>query len=590
MLRVLAVLLLLLAVAPAAHGAGWGGSVAVPSSNLDPDVGGLHFGPDGNGLLWWEQSSGLYRVSQTTDGGASWGAPTLLAMEDLEIGVDGAGNRVFAWVGGGMVRIQRSGPTGVPGGAYAQYAVPGGAAELSLAVQADGDALVAWTGGSFSASTAGAGFWPAGAATPNPGQELLRGTNGATHPLAVLDPDRRAVVAFRMSLRRWQATAADASQPTPFAVPTDHGAGGGALGGQAADGRALLAYTELVLRPDTSQDYARVMVAGRAPGGAFGGFSPLQGTRTDSVRFALLPRQVAVAATGDALLAWDTGPMELPPGSCASNLGAYKAWAATGSIGASGAPGLAAAQLHGATNGDDPWGAIGPDGRRALVFEEIVDCPGGVSGLPLSRTLFAAAGSPLPIAAPPRTLEALAFRGDGQLYGIYNTGSPSFSLAGVAYDTGAPLAPTPPGPGPAPGPGPPAPAPAPRGPVVTIAVVPTSVRVTASVVEVKLQLPEPGDITLDLLARGSGLVRAAAAARRGRRRRRRAPRPVLIGSARRRVARAGLVTVGIRLTRRGRRTLAARGRLAVTLRTTFKPASGGRAVSTSRAYTLRAPR
>ncbi len=598
MRRLLASLVLALVLAPAAHAAGWGAPVAIPQSNLDPDVGGVWFGPENRGLLWWETSPGLHRVAASADGGASWGAPTSpLAIEDLEIGADAAGDRVFAWSGGGFVRIQRGGSAAVPGAGYAQLAVPGGPDEISLAVQGNGDALVAWSGGASSNGTAGAAFWPAGAALPNAGQELLRSANGASHPLAVLDPDRRAVVSFRMAFRRWQATAADASQPTPFGAATDLGDGGGAIGGQAADGRALLAVTEIVLTPDRrSTDYQRVAVATRAPGGTFAGFAPLQGSQTDSVRFALNPRQVLVAPTGDALVAWDTWPMTLPPGSCADNLPAYKAWAAVGRLGAGGGAGLAPATLHGGTTqGDEPWGAVGADGRRALVFDEIVRCTaGGVLDLPISRPLFAASGTPALIAAPPAELEAMAFRGDGQLYGIYNTGTPSFSLAGVLYDTGVPLTPPgPPAPGPpgpsAPGPGP-APGPVPRGPVVTIPVVPSSVTVTARAVEVVVRVVEPGDITLDLLARGSGLVRASAAARRGRRRGARRARPVLVGTARRRLARAGTVTIAIRLTRRGRSTLASRRRLAITLRTTFRPLSGGRAVVSSRAYTLRPPR
>ena len=283
----LGAVLVALAAADTAAAEGWGTPVPLPGAETQARdrAMSLTFDAAGHGAAVWTTDSA--KVSRTSDGGASWAVPDQVpgVPGAIEVALDGAGNRVYAFLSNTGLRIVRTKPDGAPGAATFAN-VPSSARTVSLAVNPAGDALVAWTSDNTS-GLAGTVFWATGQPAPNAGQTFT-GADTASSPLAVLDPGRTAVFAFQRGRRMMQVTTADASaQPFGAETPLTDGASevGGVRGAQAPDGRAAIAWYEISTIPPNANGqtvrydlYASTRIAGRA----FGGPQHVDGSTTSA--------------------------------------------------------------------------------------------------------------------------------------------------------------------------------------------------------------------------------------------------------------------------------------------------------------------
>jgi hypothetical protein len=557
---------------------------------VSPGSGGeqphLFFDPVGNVTAWWGDPVG---VSSSADGGATWSAAaTPPGFPDvLGVAGDAQGGRVFAWPAGSGIRVMRTGPTGLPvGNAYATIALgPVSANDVSVAVNRSGDALIAYTtlqGGSFSNGQGGASFWPAGQPAPNPGQWIASSTSSSFAPNAILDDDRYAVAVWQSDQTVVQSVAANANGANPFGPPTTVGSGGGPKTAQAFGGRAVLSWQENlpVPAPDPGfgSNYTRLLGATRAPGQPFGAGAVIGGDAKDFVVVA--PGSVAIAPTGRFVIGFATVVNRTGGLQCKDIRGNWRARASTGTIDANGMTQFASSVVGGGgtVNAFQPYVAAGPDGRLIASWNQNEDCgPADNGANPTQRpgVAFAPPDGPFaPTPQPPGWVGALGFRTDGTAYAIAGSVPVLDSnLFGVPYDTGVPfISPAAPAPSPAVIPTPPTP------PGTTVGVSPPkfiSARPQAGGTLKLTFTSDPGDLSFIVYAKATGLVAKSPAKR------------VKVASAKVKVRKRGRVTVVLRATGRGARTLKRRGRLAGTLQTTFKPASGGKATVTTRAVTFR---
>jgi hypothetical protein len=578
--------------APAGAGAvGWGtpvpltgatGSVSTGSGGRQPH---LLFDAVGSVTAWWGQPVG---VATSADGGASWLSPfTPPGLPDLlAAGSDPRGGRVYAWPVSSGVRVMRTAPTGAPvGNGYATIQLGAASANgLSVAVNASGDALIAYTslqGGTFTNGQGGATFWPAGQAAPNAGQWIASSQSSSFAPTAVLDDDRYAVVAWQLDQSVQQSIAADASGTNPFAAPATLGAGGQPMGAEAPGGRAVIAWEENVLVPSPDPGFAnnftRVVGATRAPGKPFGSGQVIDGSPHSYIVRA--PGSVAISPTGRFVVGYAANVNRSVSMTCKDIRGEWESRAATGTVDVNGGASFAPQTLAGGgtINAFQPYVGAGPDGRLMASWNQIEDCGvnnDGINATQRPGVAFAPpAGGFATVAQPPGWVGALGFRNDGTGY-VIETAAPVSSgpLLGVPYDTGVPLV----APGAPAGPVPPVVPTPPTPPGTSVGVSPPKFVSATPLPDGALRLTftsDPGELAFRALARRGGLLA-------------RAPKLVQVASAKVKVKRRGRVSVVLRATGRGARTLKRRGSLAATLQTTFKPAAGGKALVTTRGVTF----
>jgi hypothetical protein len=240
-----------LLVAAPARAAVLGPPIAITGSTDYSDLLGIRFDHGGDGVAWWKTSGGLVKASTTTDGGATWSNAVYLPGSTFAVGNDSAGNRIWAYNSSTKLKVERTAPGGLPtGGAGVPEAAVGQLRSVSISVTPAGDALVAYAEtGCCSNVKAGAMFWKAGAASPNPVQQLLDAPNGAYYPLAVLDPDGHAAVSWYHNYRRREAYTDDVTKTAPFGTPVDFdspGPGDADHSGATPDGRAVTWFGKVV--------------------------------------------------------------------------------------------------------------------------------------------------------------------------------------------------------------------------------------------------------------------------------------------------------------------------------------------------------
>jgi hypothetical protein len=573
----------LLSVPAQASAAGWGSPVTLPGSEakVTDRSGMLRFDAAGNGLAEWVKSTAS--ISRTTDGAASWttGMSPAYVPDLIAVGLDGAGNRVYAYPASYNVRIARTGPTGVPDATNFKD-VPANARSVSLAVNPAGDVLIAWTSDNTSDET-GIAFWAHDKAQPNAPQLLpkLAGKSNAT-PFAVLDPDRHAVVAYQQDGQLLQTESPDAGA-TAFNPPSTLSVGevGGMTGGQAPDGRAAIAWYET--RTITPNQYASnkrfdLHASVRGIGKAFGAPQLVDGS-DDIMAGYYGHREVAISPTGKAIIGYMTQinrGVSLP---CDMTIGDQKTAVATAQITRTGEGGFASQVLAGGgnVNGLAARVAAGPDGRLAASWQALVGC-GNANVTSVAGAAFGAKDQPLSptIPGPPRFVGALGFLADGRFVALSSasccTAGP---LATLTYDSGVPVAPVdeaPPVTDPPVNP-PPAVLPGPSG------LVPSGGTSSTTVFSAGLASVKPrndGTVRVTVNAPTAGQVLLEALVKKSR-----------IGSVKAKVKKAGAVTLTLRPTGKAKRTLRRTGRLAITLRMTFTPTGRKAAKPLTRKATLR---
>ena len=472
------------------------------------------------------------------------------------------------------------------------------AANIAVAGNPAGDALVVWTENQGATHKAVALFWPKGAA-PNTlvARELLAGgTVTASAPFAVLDPSRSATVTWSQNNARYQVTTADAGAADPWGAPTTELGGGAGMGASLPDGRAVYAF----LRGYTNgaQTWFEALFSTRMPGKPFrppaslvGGGSPSAPPARIATELSPPAIRAGISAAGRVLVSYIAVDSATPPGVCDPYNRTVHAVLARVEDGSD--PPAFTNQAVSDPGDPDPIGLLGTvrggsDDRLAMAWREVTGGCWDTPNRPERRmAAYVAPGqtSVTPIGpgipGPPSTFRDLYWKSDGQLIFWTQTSGPIVNSQ-TPYDTGVPITPfaglptaapppTPPGSGgaPASGPGPPPAAVARRVSTRFVAAAKGTVKMT-------VLAPGSGELTVQLLAKKAGLIAAA--------------KPVLVRSYRRRVAKAGTVRLTLALTGRARKTLVRRGRLAITVRTTFKP-SGGVAATTSAKTTFRlAPR
>lgn len=210
----------------------------------------------GHGLALWSASGGAIDVSRSGDGGATWSAEAQPpgVPDRVEVALDGADNT------------------------------------------SDETGLV---------------YWDHGQSAPVPRQLLpiVPGASNAT-PVAVLDPSRAATVAYQQNGQLVQVSTADALA-TQFGAPTPISGSaqvGGAVGAQAPDGRAAIAWYESKNIP--ANQYASTVrfdlhAAVRGPGGSFAGPQLVDGS-DDVIAGYSAYNGIAVAPDGRAILGYRT--------------------------------------------------------------------------------------------------------------------------------------------------------------------------------------------------------------------------------------------------------------------------------------------
>ncbi len=394
------------AASPAGADPGWRAPVGLPgaSAKVTDRPGLLRFDAAGNGIAEWRNDTAS--LSNTTNGAASWaaGLKPQFVPDEIAFGLDGAGNRVYAYATSSNVRIIRLGPGGMPvpspgaptAGTFAD--VPADASKISLAVNPAGDILAAWSSLNTSDET-GIVFWPHDQAAPNARQlmPVLPGKSSAT-PFAVLDPDRRATVAYQQDGKLVQVTSANAAT-TLFSPPAFLSSNnvGGMTGGQSPDGRAAIAWYEY--RSIQPNQYGANMAfelfaASRGPGQAFAGVHQVDGSPDIEAGYSGL-NEVAVSPTGRAIIGYSRRSNRAGSVTCEQTLGQHQAMAATAQITAQGGALFAAQVLAGGGQVDarsTARVAAGPDGRLAATWIAQNGCgnantlsfPGAALSLPVA--------------------------------------------------------------------------------------------------------------------------------------------------------------------------------------------------------------
>lgn len=489
---------------------------------------------------------------------------------------------------------------------------------VSIAGNARGDLLVAWTENSGTTHKAMALFWPAGAAPASlVAHELLTGgTVDASAPFAVLDPGGSATIVWAQASALHQVTTADAGAANPWGAPTQELGAGGGMGASLPDGRAVYAF--LHGYSNGSQVWYEALFSTRTAGQPFRPPASLVGGGNG----VTLPARIAATAgppairaaispAGRALVSYiATDGVTPDPPPCDPYNREVHAVLATVTPG-SGPPSFTD-QAVSEPGDPDPQELLGiragGDDRLAMAWKEVTGgCWNTVNRPERRMAAYVAPGQTsmtptgVGIPGPPAAFRDLWWGADGRLLFWTQVTSPSTVNSQTPYDTGVPLQPiTPPagggggGPTPPPPPTPPSEAPAatptpgaaattppsgaPPSTSTTVArVVPTTFSATQrGTVTMTIAAPGSGDFAIQLLARRSGLIAAAPS--------------VLVRSYRVKAKRAGPLKVTLALTGRALKTLRKKGRLAVTVRTTFTPSGGGGTVTSTKAVTFRSKR
>ena len=186
----------------------------------------------GNVTVAWAETDGngrtVVRAKQRDAASGVWGGPLALSRPDGDapggpsLAVNAAGDAVVAWTLAGpdgrvVQATLRRGPAG-PWSALVDLSAPGAELDLSVAIDAAGDASVVWTRGSVEGA-----FRPAGGSWVGPAA-LSSPLPGRGHPDVGLDAAGNAVAVWRgrdgvQSAARSRATGAWTT-PTTIGVPT----------------------------------------------------------------------------------------------------------------------------------------------------------------------------------------------------------------------------------------------------------------------------------------------------------------------------------------------------------------------------------
>jgi hypothetical protein len=601
MRRLLVVALAMLAAAPAtAHAVvGWSSPVALPgaSGQATDFFSELAFAGD-NGLASWPNNIGsVMSVSATTNGAASWGsAPTTPNLPDrVKFAFDGAGNRYFAWVSGtNRIKLLRAGATGGVNAAGAVELGPAttyDARDMSLAVNPAGDMLLLWTNVT-SASSGRAIFWAHDAVAPNAAQVLTTTGSSGASPVAVLDPDRKAVVAFQDGQTMVQASTNDANATDPFGGLTplsNAGQVGGARGAQAPDGRAAIAWyaqTSISTNQYGSNSSRKLYGAVRGPGQTFSAPAQIDGAADYDAGYTG-GIDVAVSATGRAIVGYGQTINNGVTQSCETVQAYRKTALATAQITPQGGGGLAGGAIFGGADvgGNAAHVAAGSDDRLGATFLEFDNCTGGPTAFGPGAA-FSKDATPAIIADPPQFPGLVAFRGDGKMVALVTAAGQAYGAwSSSIYDPEEPVDPPDNGGGgttppvtTTPTPPPPPQQPLPRAPGNTPPPKPSNVsaRNDGSVV-LTYNLQSTGSLLVEAYAR-RGLLAAVPKGN------------LLAGSVTKRVTKAGTLKVTLKPNSRAKKRLRKAKKLKVTMRSTFTPTVGVKPPATTTTATLKLKR
>jgi hypothetical protein len=446
---------------PAAASAAWD-AAGTPHSLVGGATPQLLFDSTGQGSLRASNAPGY--IQRTTDNGATWESPPAsyasVPGSNFEYGVDAAGNRVWVWaVSGFAVRVQRTGPGGVPtiaGSTQFSFPNPSGT-ELKIAVNAAGDALIA-----RNASSSGnvmVAFWKAGTTAPTSAQTLVPSVSGSSGSglIPYLDPSGSATIVWTVASsgeHSFQSSSPDAEVADSFGPPGEFSDAQTARGAQGSDGRGVLVLTDDRSAPTNSYGQASTRVlkyAGRAPGGSFSTPTELEG---DDDHIVGEVTNLGVSPGGAVIVGWRLA-INRPGGtiSCEDAQLESAIRVATGSVGSGGGLTLSPATVSDTSHlSSVPIAAVGPDGRMAIAWREKLDCP--TPPTPATTAVFAkyaaGPGAFVPTDAPPALPAALAFNACGAMYMVATVSS---VFSAFTKQAGTPL--SCPGGGPGGGGGPP---------------------------------------------------------------------------------------------------------------------------------------
>jgi hypothetical protein len=481
-------------------------------------------------------------------------------------------------------------------------------ANIHTSSNARGDSLVTWTENGSGNHIAYAIFWPANASAPNAAHELLTGgTVTVIRPWSVLDPDGSATVVWHHNNRLMQVTTQDAGAADPWPEPTELGRGG-AAGASLPDGRSVLGIIEEVPLTNPQPGRARFWRAHgstRMEGQPFKPPAVLSGGDPDNLPTRFVHEAwpvVAITPGGRGLVAYRT-TLNGDNGQC--NPYERMVHAATTPV-TNAEPNFTQQVVGGPV--PDPYELTGvragSDDRLAIVWREAIGChvesnrPTRYMAAYIApgQTSWTPTGEGIPNDA---TFRGFWFRTNGDLLFWTQTSNPVANRQTI-FTTGVPITdpgtqnPPPPNGGdggntnpPPTGGGSGTPLPPPTTPGGTgsngggTAVTPTVIPVVPSkftaslsgVVKTSVKVPGPGDLAMDLLARRSGLVKSA-------------PANVKVASFKKKVTKAGKIAVTLKLNARAKKTLKAKGKLKVTVTTSFTP-TGGKVVKKTTTVVLK---
>jgi hypothetical protein len=451
------VVLILVIVFPGAATAAWQGGGQWDYGIYNPPE-SITFDRFNTGLLYLESEdtpgAGLFRNS--FDGGTTWGDAGALTPggKNFDVGVDGDGNRIWAYSLSNTIVVTRASWTEGPGdpATTRSFSVPR-VSDLKLSVNAKGDALIGW---SDKFGDPGVAFWEAGEDAPGSIQILPNayycGTSSSPTPF--LDPAGSATFAWTCDGAGVnQASTDDASVPGSFGASQRLALGSIVKSGQASDGRAVLLFdrTETIPANSYGVESAKVLkYASRVAGSSFNDANVLVGG--GDTNYSYMADRIVVSPSGRVLTGFSTYANIPDPGyfcEVGEAGSPYKPASsmATGTIDAESGeltfhttvlsePGLTGAWVTHV--------AVGPDGRFALAHGGTGFC--GVDLRPSARedVLISLDGENFDEIPNPYkglwSFKAFTFNAKGQLFITARNaivGPPHYDL----YDTGAPLVP-----------------------------------------------------------------------------------------------------------------------------------------------------
>ena len=356
-------LLLAALAAPATSLAAWDAPLDVSGAGADAFAPQVAVAADGDGVIAWQRdgAGGQEVQAATVSESGAIGTPQTLSSggsnEDPAVAVDDEGNAVVVWrrSNGGDVVIQANtlSELGVPGSRQTVSDDAQDANDPAVGVDADGDALIAWTFGSGANRRIQAGVRTAAGQLELP--DTLPDTGGAAViPEVAMSDDGEAVVAWLgddgTASRVRAVTVSAAGAIGPLATVSTAAVDAESVGvGIDDDGDAVISW--LRFADQHFRVYARTLSAAGALGA--------RQTLSRAGENAFQP-EVAVAANGRSAVTWQRFD------------GSDRRIQAV-ALSAAGVPGTVKTLSASGSDGNSPAVAIDADGDSVIVWERSGD-------------------------------------------------------------------------------------------------------------------------------------------------------------------------------------------------------------------------